>query len=70
MSAPAQRIEATASAVRQEAAPGRPLRTVTGYRLPGEGSSSRISVVTVVLLLALAFAGAAVFVQVRWPCCW
>jgi taurine transport system permease protein len=26
---------------------------VTGYRLPGEGSSSRISVVTVVLLLAL-----------------
>ena len=35
------------------AAPARKVRTVSGYRMPGEGSSSRISAVTVVSLLAL-----------------
>lgn len=34
-------------------APARKVRTVSGYRMPGEGSSSRISAVTVVSLLVL-----------------
>jgi taurine transport system permease protein len=37
----------------QPAAARRPMRTVSGYRMPGEGNSSRIATVTVVALLAL-----------------
>ena len=54
MSATVQRIEPPPHApAASTAAPARPMKTVSGYRLPGEGSSSRISTITVVLLLAL-----------------
>ena len=35
------------------AEPARPMRAVKGYRLPGEGSSTAISIVTVIALFAL-----------------
>ncbi|WP_041680980.1 MULTISPECIES: ABC transporter permease subunit [Cupriavidus] len=54
MPASVQRIEPTPRAPAIAAAgAGQHMKTVSGYRLPGEGSSSRISTVTVVLLLAL-----------------
>jgi len=34
-------------------APPSPVRTVTGYSIPGQGSSTLISVVTVITLFAL-----------------
>ncbi|HEY7904886.1 MAG TPA: taurine ABC transporter permease, partial [Casimicrobiaceae bacterium] len=44
---------AAASPATSTAAPAKAARTVTGYSIPGEGSSTLISVVTVIALLAL-----------------
>ncbi|MGO4159030.1 ABC transporter permease subunit [Cupriavidus sp. YAF13] len=54
MSASAQRLEPAPGAAAVAAKPpARRMKAVCGYRLPGEGSSSRISTITVVSLLAL-----------------
>ncbi|CAG9187681.1 ABC transporter permease subunit [Cupriavidus pinatubonensis] len=64
MTVPAQQVDAAAVAAPavptrstapagQPAAPRRAMRTVSGYRMPGEGSSSRIATVTVGTLLGL-----------------
>lgn len=54
MPASVQRIEPTPRVTKAAAAgASQQMKTVSGYRLPGEGSSSRISTITVVLLLAL-----------------
>ena len=54
MSASAQRLEpAPGTAAVAAKPPARRMKAVSGYRLPGEGSSSRISTITVVSLLAL-----------------
>ena len=54
MSASAQRLEpAPGTAAVAAKPPARRMKAVSGHRLPGEGSSSRISTITVVSLLAL-----------------
>lgn len=54
MNTPAQPLGATPGTVAEPAASSRrKLKTVSGYRIPGEGSSSTISTITVVSLLAL-----------------
>jgi taurine transport system permease protein len=50
-SVPAPIVGASSEAGAPPAAP--PMRTIKGYRLPGEGSSTAISVVTVIALFAL-----------------
>ena len=50
-SVPAPIVGASSEAAAPPAAP--PMRTIKGYRLPGEGSSTAISVVTVIALFAL-----------------
>lgn len=54
MNTPAQPLGATRGTVAEPAvSPKRKLKAVSGYRIPGEGSSSTISTVTVISLLAL-----------------
>ena len=53
MSASEPAAAAGSSAPEKEGAAPAPLRTVSGYSIPGEGSSTLISVVTVVALFAL-----------------
>ncbi|MGO4330114.1 ABC transporter permease subunit [Cupriavidus sp. 2TAF22] len=54
MSASVQRLDPAPGAGAVAAAPAaRRMKAVSGYRLPGEGSSSRISTITVASLLAL-----------------
>ncbi len=54
MSVSAQRLEtAPGAGAVPGAPPARRMKAVSGYRLPGEGSSSRISTITVIALLAL-----------------
>ena len=54
MPATAQRLDpAPGTAAVAAKPPARRMKAVSGYRLPGEGSSSRISTITVVSLLAL-----------------
>ena len=57
MNAPDPGVSTTAGpaahAPREAPGPATPARTVTGYSLPGKGSSTAISVVTVVVLLVL-----------------